>query len=113
MRQHYQPVKVLRVRPRFELGTVLVSGGVSTALSKGEIDRLLYRHTRGDWGAGYIGQGSPNERFLLLGFRLDSHYRIAGCEVLITTDLVCPKTNGRPSTTVYLFEEYAQVHQLA
>ena len=112
MRQTTCFVKVLRVRPRFHSGTVVVTEGVRNALPFWEIHRLLDRHTRGDWGSGYIGRCSPNERFLRLGFRLDSHYRLSGRDVLITTDPVSLDTGNRRFTTVYLFGEYSRVHNL-
>ncbi len=112
MRQRKRGVKVLRVRPRFELETVFVTGGVRNALPFWEIHRLLDRHTRGDWGSGWISRTSPNERFLRLGLRLDSHYRLAGREVLITTDPVSRASGSRPFTTVYLLGEYWRVHAL-
>jgi hypothetical protein len=112
MRQTTCFVKVLRVRPRFHSGTVVVTEGVRTALPFWEIHRLLDRHTRGDWGPGEIGRNSPNERFLRWGLRLDSHYRRSGRDVLITTDPVSSETGTRRFTTVYLFEEYSRVHNL-
>jgi len=113
MRQLKKSVKVLRVRPRFGLGTVVVTQGVRTALPFWEVYRLLDRHARGDWGTGYIGRSSPNERFVRSGLRLDSHYRVAGRDVLITTDPESSDAARRPFTTVYLFDEYASVHQLS
>ena len=113
MRQTTCYVKVLRVRPRFHSGTVVVTEGIRNALSLWEIHRLLGRHAHGDWGSGYVGRCSPNERFLRLGLRLDSHYRLGGRDVLITTDPVSLASGARPFTTVYLFGEYSQVHHLA
>lgn len=107
-----------RRRPRFHLGRVVVTPSVRTAHTGQEIRRFLKRHASGDWGSGYIGRGSPNERFLGYGFRLDSHYRRPGDhrpphgDVLITTDPVALETGRRASTTVYLFSEYWEVHGL-
>jgi hypothetical protein len=112
MRHESRGVKVLRVRPRFELGTIFASGGVRTALSFDRFNRLLERHECGDWGTGHIGRHRPNEWAVRAGLRLDSHYRVAGTDVLVTTDAVCSRTGRRPCTTVYLLDEYAQVHHV-
>jgi hypothetical protein len=112
MRQREWSVLTWRRKPRFQLGRVRVTRGVRHALSGWQIRRLLNRHARGDWGSGYIGRRSPNERFVQSGLRLDSHYRLPVGDVLITTDPESEVTGKRASTTVYLFGEYSRVHGL-
>jgi len=85
---------------RFELGRVVATPGALDLLTRWDLDDLLRRHHRGDWGELDGHDRRANERALRDGARLLSSYPVGDGKVWIITEA------DRSSTCVLLPEEY-------
>ena len=85
---------------RFELGRVVATPGALDLLARWDLDDLLRRHHRGDWGEMDAHDRRANERALRDGARLLSSYPVGDGKVWIITEA------DRSSTCVLLPSEY-------
>lgn len=85
----------------FSLGHIVATPGVLQAVSHGEIQGFLYRHSQGDWGCICPEDAEENWFALENGFRIFSAYCSSnGVQVWVITEA------DRSATTVLLPEEY-------
>ena len=85
---------------RFPLGVVVATPGALDLLARWDLDDLLRRHQRGDWGELDGHDRRANERALRDGARLLSSYPLGDGKVWIITEA------DRSSTCVLLPEDY-------
>jgi len=87
---------------RFELGRVVATPGALDLLTRWDLDDLLRRHHRGDWGELDGHDRRANERSVRHGHRVLSSYPAgeSGVKVWIITE------RDRSVTTILLPEEY-------
>lgn len=89
------------MRPRFELGAMVITSGALARLPPEDILHALLRHASGDWGDLDSEDRNANDRALLQGNRLFSAFRsVEGVRFWIITEW------DRSVTTILLPEEY-------
>ena len=87
--------------PRFALGRVVMAPQARLLLTDADVDRVLQRYVRGDWGDVPPAVRAGNERALKDSTLLVGHYQTTrGVCVLVTTD------PARTVTIVMLPEEF-------
>lgn len=87
-------------KPRFSLGTVVITPGALQSIPEEQVRAALRRHVSGDWGEVNKDDREENELSLREGFRLLSAYRHDGVKFWLITEA------DRSCTTVLLPEEY-------
>ena len=86
---------------KFPMGRLLMTSGVRDSVGRSDIESLLQRHNRGDWGELDEHDRAENELSLQEGLRLLSAYTDSkGQKVWVITEA------DRSATTVLLPEEY-------
>ena len=89
------------VRPKFELGRVVITSNARSRLSPIEVLNALQRHVQGNWGDIGAENWQENELSLREGFRLLSAYHATdGTRFWVITE------HDRSITTVLLPEDY-------
>lgn len=87
--------------PKFPLGQVVATSGVSDTVPRDEIIAALERHVIGDWGTVCAEDVHANNRALSRGTRIISTYDTeSGHKIWIITEA------DRSSTTVLFPDEY-------
>ena len=85
----------------YRIGQLLITAGVYERVSNDEIQTMLSRHVRGDWGIVCDEDKEENDDALRNGGRILSAYQSSGKErVWIITEA------DRSATTILLPEEY-------
>ncbi len=90
------------LEPRFELGSIYATSGVTAWAERHEIDltRLLRRHHCGDWGNLDAEDRQANEDALADGTRIFSAYLVESRKIYVITEA------DRSMTTIMLATEY-------
>lgn len=97
------------VRRLFHPGRVVATRGATDLLARSSVTaaRLLYRHTRGDWGDLPDDDRLENEKALVTGDRLFSAYALPdGERCWIISEAVSGLPRFRQLTTLLLPREY-------
>ena len=95
----------LEVVQKFDLGTLVQTASVVALVESGKLHsndvlKLVYRHSRGDWGECDEHDQAVNEDALAHEGRLLSAYTVRGVKLWVITE------SDRSSTTVLLPEDY-------
>lgn len=89
-------------KPRFQPGHLVMTPRVNYLVQEGQLDPMKYlqRHVSGDWGDLSEQDRQANEKALLEGERLLSHYQITS-----TVTLMITTERDRSVTTLLLSDE--------
>ncbi len=85
---------------QFELGQCVVTDGILETLTSSQVQDVLDRHVRGDWGEVGEEDARQNDWSLKNGERLMSAYTVDGTKVWVITE------RDRSATTILLPSEY-------
>lgn len=96
------PPDMIILEPRFKLGNIYATAGVTAWAERNEIDltRLLRQHHCGQWGDLDADDKAANESALADGTRIFSSYKTSNRKIYVITEA------DRSMTTVLFATEY-------